>query len=79
MAKEDGGRKLDSGSVDGTVQAQRKVESDKNRETDPQIRAMEKFCELFNPACSKGHRCPMIPYGREICIQFHSKEECARN
>ena len=51
MAKEDGGRKSESRGGNGLVQTQRKVEAEKNRETEPQIRVMDNFGGLFNLVC----------------------------
>ena len=77
--KYDGWRKSDSGGGGGPGQAQRKAEAEKTREDDPQLRVREKFGELFNPTCHKGHLELMIPDGRDIFIQFHFKVECIRN
>ena len=59
---------MDSGGGDGPGQAQWKAEADKNRDTNSQLRVMEKFRELFNPNCCEFHLCPMSPDGREIYI-----------
>ena len=59
MTKEDGRSKLDISS--GTVQAKRKANMEKNRETDPQLGFMEKFEDLFYPECWEGNFCPWVP------------------
>ena len=62
MAKEDGRRKLESGVGSGKVQ--RKLDVDKNGETDPHLRVTGKFGEFSNPECQEGHVCPMGHGGR---------------
>ena len=49
------GRKLDNSGGGRLVQEKRKMGAEKNRETDPQLRFMEKFGEFFKPACHEGH------------------------
>ena len=66
--KEGGGRNSVSGIGGIRGQVKQKMEADNNRDTDPQLMVMEKFGEFFNPACRKGHLCPMSPDGREIYI-----------
>ena len=47
----------------------------RKRETDPHIKVIDKFGELFKPTCCEVHLCPMGPDGREICIRLHYKGE----
>ena len=69
---------MDNSGGGGLVQAKRKMGSEKNRETDSKLRFMEKFGGFFNPACHKGHLCPMSPGARGFCIRCHYKGECAQ-
>ena len=77
--KEGDMRKSEIGSGSVPDQAQRKSNTENNRDMDPQIRVMDKFGDFCNPACQEGHLCPMDPYGMDICIRFQPKGECVRN
>ena len=79
MAKEGGGRKSESRGGNGLVQTQRKVEAEKNRETEPQIRVMDNFGGLFNLVCCEVNLWTKVTNGREVCIQFHSKGDYVWN
>ena len=46
---------------------------------DPQLRIMEKLGEITAAARSDNIRFPLVEYGRDICLQYHSKVECVRS
>ena len=60
----------------GSGATHRKREEEKKWDTDPQLRFIDNFRDFFNPEFQVDYK---MSYGREICIQFHSKDECVRN
>ena len=48
-----GGRNSDSGGGGAMIQAQRKSEKGEDRETDPQLKVMEKFEKFYTPLVAK--------------------------
>ena len=53
--------------IDGVLgPTQRKREEEKNQDTEPQIRVMDKFRDFFNPDFQEVYACPKRSDGQEI-------------
>ena len=50
-----------------------------NTRVEPQMRIMERLGEMTAAAHLENLRCPLVAYGREICLRFHSKGDCVKS